>query len=869
MPSLRYHPAADELPAAATQLPWPPAPWEQKLAAGVVGQLAKTMGAKSPGRLISSAKSWLSHAQVDRTAAILPWGADDSVAKISPLHASASYLAHIQSAWDHQFPQHPLAAQDVILTLPASFDESARQLTLQAAECAGLPQVFLLEEPQAACYDWLYRHSDQLAEILAKRRLLLVCDVGGGTTDLSLIRIEPGDFEPNLSRIAVGDHLMLGGDNMDLALAHLIESKLGAPKLSTIQFGQLISQCQQAKERLLANAELNEVTISLLASGARLIGQGRKAVLQRSELTKIVEGFLPLSELTDLPQSRRAALVEFGLPYTAEPAISKHLAAFLQRFAESSREALNTSESIPLPDTVLLNGGVFHSAALRQRLYDLFQYWGDNQSPLWLDNPAPDLAVARGAVAYGLARRGKGLKIGGGSARSYFLQLESGDSTPQAVCVLPRGATENQEVKLAQRFALKLGQPVRFHLLSATEGKRYRTGEVLELDRQRWQALPPLASVLDGGSQQATVQLAANLTEVGTLELACVAEQNPSQRWQLEFELRSNSDAPQAGERHSLHPRFTKATDLIDQYYGDRSSQVDPKAIKTLRPELEKLLGKRPSWDSALLRALADHLLEQSKRRRRSADHERLWFNLVGFTLRPGFGDPLDEWRIEQLWPLYTQSVQFANEAQNWSEWWTLWRRVAGGLDASAQAQIADDLNPHLQPLKTQSLKSLGKSKKQSQGYDDMVQCVAALEHLSPERKAHIGQCLLTRLNSKTESVQTWWAIGRIGSRVPLYGSAHQVLACNQAEQWLEILLRQNWHKIQPAALAATLLARKSGDRARDINDNLRQRVLKQLSSIKAPANWLTLVSEVCELDANDTRRFYGDSLPVGLKLLS
>jgi len=878
LPSVRYQPAAGELAASATALPWLPGELEQSLPPGLTGELAQQLGAKSPGRLIVSAKSWLSHAQVDRTAAILPWGAADDAAKLSPLHASACYLAHCRAAWNQRFPDYPLQQQDIILTLPASFDEGARALTVEAARLAGL-EVHLLEEPQAACYDWIYRQGEQLTENLDDCRLLLVCDVGGGTTDLSLIRIDSGSdgkHGPRLTRIAVGDHLMLGGDNMDLALAHVVEQRLGQKNLSAGQLAQLMQQCRAAKERLLtadaAGQFPQQANVTLLGAGSRLIGSAHTTELEHAELLRIIDGFLPLSAPDELPRSRRGAIVEFGLPYVADPAISKHLAAFLNRFADSAREALcESTDALPLPDAVLLNGGVFQSDYLTQRLLGLLNGWRHTRPPLRLfDNPHPDLAVARGAVAYGLARRGKGLKIGGGSARSYFLQLDtdagsSRQGSRQGVCLLPRGTEEGRELRLdKQQFALRLGQPVSFHLHSATAGKRYRAGELAPLDADNFEALPPIATVLDGDSGEVPVQLATALTEVGTLAVACVDKDNTQHRWQLEFQLRGGADAHLVEDTTTLHPRFDTARELIEQYFGERSSRIDPKGIKTLRNDLEKLLGKRDSWDSALLRGLFAVLLDGARRRRRSPAHERLWLNLSGFCLRPGFGYPLDDWRVQQLWPLYEQGVHAVKEAQIWAEWWTLWRRIAGGLDAEAQAAIADDLSPYLRPPERQH-KIKGPKKL---GYDDMVRLVAALEHLSPERKAEIGGWLLQRLSKKSESVQTWWALGRIGSRVPFHGSAHQVVAAEVAADWLQALLRQNWQKVQPAAFAATMLARRSGDRERDLPEELRQGTIQRLRSVKAPAQWITMIQEVRDLDETDTKRFFGDALPSGLRLL-
>ena len=343
LPSLRYHPAAGEFAPGALRLPW-----SQADEPAVIGQLARRLGAQVPGRLVSSAKSWLSHAAVDRTAPILPWGAPDDVAKISPLDASASYLAHVRSAWNAHFPQHPLERQDVVLTIPASFDEGARALTVQAARLAGLPRLQLVEEPQAALHDWLHRHRDRLADELAASRLILVADVGGGTTDFSLIRVAMDDGQPVLDRIGVGQHLMLGGDNMDLVLAHLAESRLhpaqpgSAPqKLSASRMSQLMERCRAAKEQLLATDAPEQAPVTLLGGGSRLVGAARSVELGREEVRQLlVDGFFPRVPANETSRPRRGGLVEFGLPYASDAAITRHLAGFLQRHAVDARQAL-------------------------------------------------------------------------------------------------------------------------------------------------------------------------------------------------------------------------------------------------------------------------------------------------------------------------------------------------------------------------------------------------------------------------------------------------------------------------------------------------------------------------------------------------
>ncbi|MCP5228739.1 Hsp70 family protein [Accumulibacter sp.] len=891
LPSVRFHPAAGELSPGDLQLPWPA---DEGAELALTGRFALELGAQVPGRLVASAKSWLSHASVDRMAPILPWGAEDGVARVSPVGASASYLAHVRAAWSHRFPNAPLEQQQVILTVPASFDEGARALTLEAARQAGLPRLRLLEEPQAAFYDWLFRHQQGIDEELAETRLLMVCDVGGGTTDLTLIQVAFKDGEPELTRIGVGDHLMLGGDNMDLALAHLVESRLpdsGGKKLSAARFSQLTARCRAAKEQLLATGAPESVLLTLLGGGAKLIGGARTIELHRDEvLNLVIDGFLPRVAADQPVLQRRSGLVEFGLPYPADPAITRHVAAFLRRHRQAAQRALADDAAahaaseqpderddggeqgkpeLPVPDTLLLNGGVFRAEALSERLQATLADW--RGAPLrLLHNDNPDVAVARGAVAYALVRQGHGRRIGGGSARSYFLVLEEGSKQRRGICILPRGSEEGHEIRLPERtFSLRLGQPVRFYLASSVADTVYQPGEIAALDDEDFVRLPPIATVVqpqaDSNQREVRVELISGITEVGSLELHCVSIDNPARRWLLEFQLRGDGEATTASSE-VLPPRFVDAVKSIEQIFGGRSQAVDSKEVRRLRGQLEHLLGKREDWELPLLRALFDALLQRARRRRRSPEHERLWLNLAGYCLRPGLGDAIDDWRIEQLSALLTQGIQYVNESQNWSEWWTLWRRAAGGLPADTQALLLAELLP---PLQAETVKARNRQPAPISGsHDDMLRLVASLERLPVERKIEVGDWLLDRLSRASEKPLGWWALGRIGARQPLYGSAHQVVPAEDACRWLEGVLATDWKKVEPAAFAATQLARLTGDRSRDLPDGSRDEVLARLAAINASSSWIDQITTVIELDKADERRAFGESLPAGLRLL-
>ncbi|WP_338848992.1 Hsp70 family protein [Massilia sp. W12] len=877
LPSVRYHALAGELASASLDLPWAHGTDGQP----VLGRYARQLGAQTPGRLVSSAKSWLSHPAIDRSAALLPWGAQ-GVDKISPLAASSSYLAYLRQAWDHAFPQDPLAAQELVLTVPASFDEGARALTLQAAQDAGLPAPRLLEEPQAAFYDWLYRHQKNLRAELANSRLALVVDVGGGTCDFSLIAITPQDeaqhSAPKLSRIGVGEHLMLGGDNMDLALAHLAEQRFALPqKLSASRLAQLMERCRAAKEELLAADAPESVNITLLGSGGSLIGGSKTISLAKAEAQALLlDGFFPLVDASARPQRRlRSGLSEFGLPYASDAAVTRHLAQFLAEHAQAIRQALQVADDAPTPwpDTLLFNGGVFRSALLQARVTAQLTAWR-GAPPHVLPHTDPDLAVARGAVAFALARQGRAPAIESSSAHSYFLLLQHG-AHKQAVCVLPRGAAPGQEILLqGQQFALRLGQPVQFHLVYAGAGHQAASsaaaGALLPFAAEDFHPLPPLALVLPadaGGKPEVQVQLACSLTELGVLEMHCVAQDG--RRWLLPFQLKS-AQIDEALEIEELPERLPQALEQIERVFGNRGQQLGAKEVRQLRAQLEQLLGPRERWGLRLTRKLADALLARAKNRRRSVEHEKLWLNLSGYCLRPGFGDALDEWRLNQLWPLFAQGVQFRQDKQTCVEWWTMWRRVAGGLQQDQQLRLLDDFALNLQGTEEDWAAQGGHTVRGQ--YADMLRLGATLERIPAEYKAEIGNWLLQHAaqapaGDAAQDIR-FWALARLGARVPLHAQWQQLAALEQVEDWLQQLLAYDWRKVESCAFCAAHLARMSGERSRDIKPELRQAVHARLCEVDAPQIWRTMLLEVTQLDSQAQQRLLGESLPPGLRLL-
>ena len=549
LPSFLYLPAEKEFPPDSLDLPW------KKKPGRAVGAFARDHGAKVPGRLVSSAKSWLSYAGADRKAAILPWGAGDGVPKVSPVEASAAYLAHLRDAWDHQVAgksaEDRLGQQEVLLTVPASFDAAARELTVEAARAAGLDNVTLLEEPQAAFYAWLSAQGDGWRKRVKSGDRLLVCDVGGGTTDLTLIAVgdEGGDLA--LTRVAVGEHILLGGDNMDLALAHAVAATLpgGMEALDPIQRVALTYACRGAKETLFSHPDRASAPVAVLGRGSKVIGGTTKAELTRATLeTVLLEGFFPRCGPTDVPsRGRRLGLAEIGLPYEADAGITRHLARFLNRQASS----LHAGGPLK-PSAVLFNGGVFRAGPLRARVAEVLAGWSGAPVPP-LESADLDLAVARGAAYYGLVRRGKGVRIRGGVPRSYYIGIETNAPavpgvTPaiKALCVAPMGMEEGTEADVpGPEFNLVVGEPAEFRFLGSTTRRDDRIGTVLD----RWSAddlqeLAPLETALEGGreGQVVPVKLHAHVTEVGTLDLWCQATRDPG-RWKLEYNVREAGES--------------------------------------------------------------------------------------------------------------------------------------------------------------------------------------------------------------------------------------------------------------------------------------------------------------------------------------
>ena len=856
LPSFLYLAGEHDLPAGSLDLPW------AERRTWCVGELAREQGARVPGRLVSSAKSWLCHAAVDRTAAILPWGAAEDVARVSPVEASARTLLHLREAWDATMDA-PLAEQDIVLTVPASFDEVARELTLAAARAAGVPDVVLLEEPQAAFYAWIVRHEQNWKTRAAEHPLILVVDVGGGTTDLSLVAARVSRGELGLERVAVGEHLLLGGDNIDMALARDVEARIvpGGGQLDTQRFHTLVSQCRAAKERLLADATLPEARVSVPGRGSGVVGGALSAMIRRNEVeATVLDRFFPHVPADTRP--RRAvglALREWGLPFAEEPEITRHIADFLGRQREAAGE---TAHAQARPSALLFNGGALEPDVVRERLRDVIAVWHGGERPAVLEAESLHLAVARGAAYFGLVRRGLGVRIGGGAARTYYLGL----SDDRALCLVPRGMEEGESREIAEpEFELLANRPVAFPLFTATDRTGEQAGDVLTAAPGELAPLPPIRTVLRYGRKllEATlpVHLEVRLTEIGTLELWC-RSRTTDHRWRLEFRLRDTvGGEPSAdGAPAALVVEPARVEEAGRLLRGAFEGGDDP---VTLTRRLEAALDAgRDAWPLPTIRALWDVLWTLETARARSPEYEARWLNLAGFLLRPGFGDPGDDLRVNRLWRVLSGALRHPRAVQSRAEWWNLWKRIAGGLNARQQQHLHQQVAPALLRKGKPSGPRPG-----PQEVREMWQAIGSCERLTSAARAELGAVLADEAARRRASDQELWALARTGARAPIYGPLNCVVPRDVAAKWVERLVDVEWPKPETYAFALAQMARATGDRERDLDAKLRERLARRLEGAPNGARAARLVREVVPLEAREEARLLDEALPAGLRI--
>ena len=859
--------------------------------AWVVGRLAQRKASETPGRVAKSAKSWLCHHAADRSAPFLPWGSDALAQqdKISPIFASALILSHLRAAWNAVFAgqgsDFAFDAQDITITVPASFDAAAQRLTLAAAQQAGFPDhVRLIEEPQAAFYCWLEQQAGRSDAWSAMRgpqtaaRHVLVIDVGGGTSDFSLFELSRhGDGrKPGIKRVAVSDHILLGGDNIDLAIAHLLEPRVAAAGggLSAGQWDQLVARCRSLKEKVLGceGAPDEVFTVSIPGRGSSLFAGSLSAQVTRAELEGLLlDGFFPDCRPTDRPRRALGAIKEWGLPYAFDGAITRHLAAFLR--------------DRPAVDAVLLNGGSLHPPRLRDRLREQIGRWQEGRLPQMLENAQLDLAVARGAAYSGRLLRQRAGRIEAGAARTVFLEAHTKAASSGAeaarrslVCVLPHGAASEQAFELADLdLRLRINTLVRFQVYTSTRHEANIAGDVVELVPEALHALPPLESVATlaqpaSGETASTIPVALNarVNELGLLQVSCRSlAPDIAQSWPLEFNLRPHERKSAAPAREPAPPAQTEPNVAPDaladagRRIGAAFARSLGKGEKLTAPRLfqnlERCLGRsKGDWSGILLRDLWTNLEASVAGRALSAEHEEAWLILAGFLLRPGFGVPMDELRIDSLWRIRGEGLRFPGKRTKLQKY-ILWRRVAGGLSRERQEIVLTAENDKL--------------RQQKSAPPELIRMAGSFERIGHELKAELVlrfiEAVAELASQKKHCAPYLAALGLLLNRTPFYAGAESIAPPALVERAYEAFRRFDWSDPEFAEAQVLFLraARAIDDRRLDLTQSLRNQIADRLEKCGVAAVKAGRLRHVLPVERAERLSLYGEAVPPGLIL--
>ncbi len=892
MPSCIYVPARGEFTPSQLALPWDE---RNRLLTGV---FAWERGRFEPSRLVSSSKSWLCARGIDPASPCLPWMAPADVRRFSPRQAAAHLLSHVASSigWEG-FPLHEAG---VVVTVPASFSPAARQATLTAAEEAGLERVSLLEEPQAALYAWLYAAGDDWRSTLSRAELILVCDIGGGTTDFSLVAVKEREGEFSLERVAVGEHILLGGDNMDLALAMRFQA--GEAPRTYRDLSSVCAAARKIREDYFGNPKAGEWSAVVPARGASFAAGSRRVSLPAEVLEEVLmEGFFPRVGLDASPGgAARAGLGDCPLDYTPEPAVTVHLAAFLRRWC--------VEEGLPWPDLVLFNGGVTAPARIRSRILDCIARWaaeaGAAHTAKELRLPGaggsrstdPSRAVAVGACYRGMLEAGaRGVRISAPSPRSYYVLVGEGRRADGSaggggfLCVMPRGTPAGREVVVSRRgLRVIAGEPAVYELYYRADASLARAGEFVESsspDAEAMRCVMPLRGVLEvgGGAGVVEVSIASTYEESGVLRMECRTAGGESAS--LEFVASGGeTDAPlsggAAGRKQARGAssggcgadcdpsRLEKAGEVIMALLdgGSRravrgSRKARPKAVLK---ELERVLGAgRRRWSLSLCRSLAPLVLECADCRRSDAAREQAWYNLFGYLMRPGLGHPRDEWLVERFCSLVLEEgpLHGADGAVRLS-WWIALRRVGAGMKAERQLRAFELLSPHVLKGRRHLLKG-----RRAAGDEclEVFRAMASLEMVSVEAKIELVDTLFSGYSNRFHARDLGWITGRTGTRRPL---ARGALACvvppSVAEEWIERLLPLLEEGGRNVREALVELAGRSPSPALDVSASCRERVRSRLLEAGADEETAAALDEPSRRGGEAWKTFVGDELPLG-----
>jgi molecular chaperone DnaK (HSP70) len=846
----------------------------------IPGRIARKQAAELPGRVVHSAKSWLCHHAVDRDAPFLPWRSNEIPVekRISPIRASGLLLEYLRAAWDAKFAGEGFRfdAQDITITVPASFDAVAQKLTMDAAREAGFPgNIRLLEEPQAAFYRWLEQYSapeeiwNQLPEGDGTHHLVVI-DIGGGTCDFSLFEIsrQGRTALPHIKRIAVSDHLLLGGDNIDLALAHHIESRVADEPLAVTQWNFLVARCRELKERCLADASCQVFPVSIPVRGSNLLGGTLSGQIERTEIESIVlDGFFPECDANDRPARTQAGLREWSLPYAADSAVTRYLADFLR--------------SRPRVDAILFNGGSLAPETLRSRLQQQIAQWQEGARPRILHNPEPSLAVARGAARFGSIVHHRASRIEAGAPRAIYLEVHQRSPKehvgPALVCILPRSAASEEEFRISELgLELRVNRPVRFQPYYSTRRDQDKAGSLVTWNGTDFHRLPPLQSTarFAGGhpeDDRVPVILTARMNELGLLQVACVSD-DPRQHesWPLEFNLRqrepANKEQVDAGDDTPVDPgvdqaRLDAARARIRTLFSQPLDRRDQLTATNLLKSLEKILGlPKANWNWVLIRSVWPALYECISCRKQSVEHEEAWLILAGFLLRPGFGAPGDGARINELWRLHTDGLAYPGKRIQLQQF-ILWRRVSGGLSRERQETI---LAAELPKLRAQ--KNLP---------PELIRLAGSLERINPITKTELTGFFLPTARdfaaAKQHCAPYFVALGLLLNRAPFYAGPETVVPADQVKQAFEMLSDLDWTEPELVEIQTLFLraARIVNIPSIDLPKSLREKIVSKLEKSGVAQLKLRRLRTFLPVAELDRSTLFGESLPPGLVLAS
>lgn len=807
----------------------------------IVGKYALEEGSLVPTRFVQSAKSWLCHAHAARKMEILPVEPCESSGRISPVLATSRFLNHLREAWNYAMakkdPEKNLEEQEIILTIPASFDEVARSLTLEAAKLAGFQKLTFLEEPQAAFYHWMACGEGKKEKALKNDALILIVDIGGGTSDFSLIEAKNGGFE----RIAVGDHLLLGGDNMDEALAYWIESKVN----KSFPWATLRAWGRQIKEILLADNAPSSTQITLQGKGSHVVQATSSLKVYREEIVQmLLQGFFgqySFEEAANL--KKRSGFRKTELPYEEDPSITKHLAAFLKKTARR-------------PNYILFNGGALKPKLFREAILSALKLWFKDDTIAELKTQSLDLAVAKGAAQFGKAKQGLAERIGGGVSRSYYVEIDH-KGVKKAFTLLSRGTEEGTESKFDRIFELLPNAPVSFRVYTSHTRINDKIGDLIDIDLLELNPLPILQTVLRFGKTKESIpaHLSAKVSEIGILELALKSVKT-DHLWVLEFQLGNNH--PQA-ENFKCNEEFglselKEALEYIEGFFAEGHSHTN------FMEHLEKILEKdRKDWSLSTLRIFAEKTVQLASKRKTSSNLLLKFWNFIGFCLRPGFGHPLDDFRNKELWKIILEDLGNKEKDEIKLQKWICYRRIAGGLNRGRQAMLSKNL------LEDLNIEKTFKNRHDLYLQAELLRTLSALEWLEIPFKISLGKKVLQRILSGNTLSSDYSVLGRLATRRPLYASFTHLIPVDTVEEWLSQLLSS---KLEANSLATLLaqIAAPGSSRECNISKKMIENILARFSSDEQQRLKEILLNEAA-FTVKEQETFFSDSLPIGLKI--